>query len=156
MRLQTTVLQVPSTARRECHAPLLELQAVMSPLISVLGTQSGPVEEKYVLLTVEPSLYSWLVFSKVWSHKTSGCKDITGMNVKLVQIFAASVTFVFCFFCKITFYSNFASLQSQRTENFNIKTEHRYCVRTIHPSKTIAAWIGEGLPRSHPQLRSYG
>lgn len=72
----------------------------MSPLISVLGTQSGPVEEKYVLLTVEPSLYSWLVFSKVWSHKTSGCKDITGMNVKLVQIFAASVTFVFFFFVR--------------------------------------------------------
>lgn len=79
----------------------------MSPLISILGTQSGPVEEKYVLLTVEPSLYSWLVFSKMWSHKMSGCKDITGVNAKLVQIFAASVKLVifkdhilqqFCFF----------------------------------------------------------
>lgn len=67
----------------------------MSPPISVLGTQSGPVEEKYVLLTAEPSLYSWLVFSKVWSHKMSGCRDITGVNVKLVQIFGESVTFVF-------------------------------------------------------------
>lgn len=74
--------------------PLLELQEVMSPLSWVLGTQSGPLEGKYLLLTAEPSLYSWVVFNKVWSHKTSGCRDITSGNVKCMQIFKASFTFL--------------------------------------------------------------